>query len=92
VQRVGLQPDLHPIMRQRMLAMLVAACVAIALASCMRPPETALRIGTNVWIGSEPLYLARELGNLDPAVVQLVEYPPRAKSCAPSATRRSTAW
>ena len=41
----------------------------------MREPETALRIGTNVWIGSEPLYLARELGHLDPAVVQLVEYP-----------------
>lgn len=41
----------------------------------MRGPETALRIGTNVWIGSEPLYLARELGRLDPAAVQLVEYP-----------------
>ena len=41
----------------------------------MRQPETALRIGTNVWIGSEPLYLARELGRLDPAAVQLVEYP-----------------
>jgi NitT/TauT family transport system substrate-binding protein len=38
-------------------------------------PETALRIGTNVWIGSEPLYLARELGRFDPAAVQLVEYP-----------------
>jgi NitT/TauT family transport system substrate-binding protein len=41
----------------------------------MRGPETALRIGTNVWIGSEPLYLARELGRLDPEAVQLVEYP-----------------
>jgi NitT/TauT family transport system substrate-binding protein len=49
---------------------------ALALVSgCTREPETALRIGTNVWIGSEPLYLARELGYLDPAVVQLVEYP-----------------
>jgi NitT/TauT family transport system substrate-binding protein len=28
-----------------------------------------------VWIGSEPLYLARELGKLDPSTVQLVEYP-----------------
>jgi len=46
-----------------------------SLASCMRQPETALRIGTNVWIGSEPLYLARELGRLDPATVELVEYP-----------------
>ncbi|MFO1305463.1 MAG: ABC transporter substrate-binding protein [Burkholderiales bacterium] len=62
-------------MRSRILAILAAAIVAAALASCMRPPETALRIGTNVWIGSEPLYLARELGKLDPSVVQLVEYP-----------------
>ena len=53
------------------------ACLTLLLTvgGCMREPETALRIGTNVWIGSEPLYLARELGRLDPAVVQLVEYP-----------------
>ena len=51
------------------------AAILLPLAGCMRPPETALRIGTNVWIGSEPLYLARELGRLDPSVVQLVEYP-----------------
>jgi NitT/TauT family transport system substrate-binding protein len=53
------------------------ACITLllSLAGCMREPETALRIGTNVWIGSEPLYLARELGRLDPAAVQLVEYP-----------------
>jgi len=55
----------------------ILACVALvlALAACMRQPETALRIGTNVWIGCEPLYLARELGRLDSATVQLVEYP-----------------
>ncbi|CAI09972.1 predicted ABC-type nitrate/sulfonate/bicarbonate transport system protein [Aromatoleum aromaticum EbN1] len=53
------------------------ACIALMLplAGCMREPESALRIGTNVWIGSEPLYLARELGHLNPEVVQLVEYP-----------------
>jgi NitT/TauT family transport system substrate-binding protein len=51
------------------------AAVLLCLCGCMRQPETALRIGTNVWIGSEPLYLARELGKLDPATVQLVEYP-----------------
>jgi NitT/TauT family transport system substrate-binding protein len=49
--------------------------VALALTGCAREPESALRIGTNVWIGSEPLYLARELGTLDPKAVQLVEYP-----------------
>ncbi len=55
----------------------ILACVAVvlALAGCMRQPEMALRIGTNVWIGGEPLYLARELGRLDPSAVQLVEYP-----------------
>lgn len=53
------------------------ACVALllALTGCVREPEPVLRIGTNVWIGSEPLYLARELGRLDPKSVQLVEYP-----------------
>jgi len=54
---------------------LCAALFALALAGCVRTPETALRIGTNVWIGSEPLYLARELDRLDPETVQLVEYP-----------------
>jgi NitT/TauT family transport system substrate-binding protein len=47
----------------------------LALASCMRNDEAALRIGTNVWIGGEPLYLARDLGHLDSRAVQLVEYP-----------------
>ncbi|MGE5170493.1 MAG: ABC transporter substrate-binding protein [Rudaea sp.] len=55
----------------------IAGCLALltALGGCVREPATALRIGTNVWIGSEPLYLARELGHFDPASVQLVEYP-----------------
>lgn len=57
--------------------MCVLACVALVLLpiGCTRQPESAIRIGTNVWIGCEPLYLARELGRLDPAVVRLVEYP-----------------
>jgi NitT/TauT family transport system substrate-binding protein len=60
-------------MRNRLYVLIIALC--FVLSGCAREPETALRIGTNVWIGSEPLYLARELGRLDPAVVQLVEYP-----------------
>jgi NitT/TauT family transport system substrate-binding protein len=57
------------------LRVLAYVVLLLTLTGCMREPETALRIGTNVWIGSEPLYLARELGRLDPTVVQLVEYP-----------------
>lgn len=63
--------------RARTWRLLFGALGVIALAwlaSCMRV-EAPLRIGTNVWIGSEPLYLARDLGYLDPKSVQLVEYP-----------------
>ncbi|MET0209035.1 MAG: ABC transporter substrate-binding protein [Burkholderiaceae bacterium] len=51
------------------------AAALLPLAGCSRDAQPALRIGTNVWIGCEPLYLARDLGRLDPARVQLVEYP-----------------
>src|SRR6187397_3151483 len=59
----------------KQLCVLACITLALALGGCMREPDNPLRIGTNVWIGSEPLYLARELGKLDPAAVQLVEYP-----------------
>src|SRR5437667_502574 len=60
---------------KRHLCAFAWVALVLSLAGCMVEPETALRIGTNVWIGSEPLYLARELGRLDSASVQLVEYP-----------------
>ena len=57
----------------RLLAPVLVLAAALMLGACVRDPEPPLRIGTNVWIGSEPLYLARELGRLDPETVQLVE-------------------
>ncbi|HEY4137187.1 MAG TPA: ABC transporter substrate-binding protein [Casimicrobiaceae bacterium] len=59
---------------RRLLRALACVALVLSLFGCSKP-ETALRIGTNVWIGSEPLYLARELGRFDPSAVQLVEYP-----------------
>jgi NitT/TauT family transport system substrate-binding protein len=59
---------------QRPLALLFLAMLTF-VSGCMREPEPLLRIGTNVWIGSEPLYLARDLKYLDREAVQLVEYP-----------------
>jgi NitT/TauT family transport system substrate-binding protein len=47
----------------------------LILSGCMRETQPPLRIGTNVWIGAEPLYLARDLGYWDRQAVQLVEYP-----------------
>jgi NitT/TauT family transport system substrate-binding protein len=58
----------------RTFALLLVAMLVFA-GGCMRDPEPPLRIGTNVWIGSEPLYLARDLKYLDRGVIQLVEYP-----------------
>ncbi len=42
---------------------------------CTPEPAPPLRVGTNVWPGYEPLYLARELGYYDGQPVKLVEYP-----------------
>ena len=58
----------------RLLRALAFVALVLPLFGCGKS-ENALRIGTNVWIGSEPLYLARELGRFDPSAVQLVEYP-----------------
>jgi len=41
--------------------------------SCTQAPEPPLRIGSNVWPGYEPLYLARELGFYQSAPIRLVE-------------------
>lgn len=43
------------------------------LSACEEDPGTPARLGTNLWPGYEPLYLARELGLLDPDKVRLVE-------------------
>jgi len=37
--------------------------------------DTTIRVGTNIWPGYEPLYLARELNYFDNKSVRLVEYP-----------------
>jgi NitT/TauT family transport system substrate-binding protein len=64
-----------PLRLTRRSCVLGSGAMMLGLAGCVRAPDAALRIGTNVWIGSEPLYLSRELGRLDPHAVQLVEYP-----------------
>ena len=38
------------------------------------PPKPPLKVGTNIWPGYEPLYLARELGYYENGLIRLVEY------------------
>lgn len=56
-----------------LLALLVPASLLLAPACAREEPEP-LRVGTVLWPGHEPLFLARQLGYLDERKVRLVEY------------------
>ncbi len=56
-----------------LLRTFVLFCVLLG-AGCSQNGEPTLRIGTNVWPGYEPLYLARQLGYLDSNRIRLIEY------------------
>jgi NitT/TauT family transport system substrate-binding protein len=46
----------------------------VMVSGCIEDPVHALRVGTNVWPGYEPLYLARSLDYFDDKAIRLVEY------------------
>ncbi|OIO74992.1 MAG: hypothetical protein AUJ57_01060 [Zetaproteobacteria bacterium CG1_02_53_45] len=46
----------------------------LLVAGCTPAPVEPIRLGTNVWAGYEPLYLARSLGWLDEPKIKLVEF------------------
>jgi NitT/TauT family transport system substrate-binding protein len=48
--------------------------LGLLIAGCAQP-QTPIRLGTNVWPGYEPLYLAQEIGQLDSRKVRLIGYP-----------------
>ncbi|MFZ5530937.1 MAG: ABC transporter substrate-binding protein, partial [Pseudomonadota bacterium] len=54
---------------------IVALLLLALLGACSDPPDPPLRVGTNVWPGYEPLYLARDLNFFNAQQVRLVEYP-----------------
>ncbi len=64
----------------RLLMKLFSQCFFIVVilfcsVGCHQAPPTALRIGTNVWPGYEPFYLAQAQGYYKDLNVRLVEYP-----------------
>ncbi len=58
----------------RITSLLSTFLLAWLLVGCIGEPPAPLRIGTNLWPGYEPLYLADQLGKLDHERVRLVEY------------------
>lgn len=57
-----------------LLAAVGAIAMGLALAACAPSQTTELRLGTNIWPGYEPLYLAAELGYYPDKTVDLVEF------------------
>lgn len=57
----------------RILRSLCCLATIVFLSSCGSPIETPLRIGSNTWLGYEPLYLARSLGYYENSQVNLIE-------------------
>jgi len=51
-----------------------ALLLLVLLAACSEPAPAPLRVGTVLWPGHEPLFLARARGALPEASVRLVEY------------------
>jgi NitT/TauT family transport system substrate-binding protein len=51
----------------------LAVATGIIAASCVQPPFQPLRIGTNVWPGYEPLYLARDLNYYGDMPIKFLE-------------------
>jgi NitT/TauT family transport system substrate-binding protein len=45
-----------------------------AVPACFHEEKEPLRVGTLLWPGSEPLFLARDLGYIDDGSSRLVEY------------------
>lgn len=65
--------------RTRLFTLLALALVLMG-AGCSRPEATPLRVGSLVWPGYEPFYVARHLGYLDNKQVRLTDYNSTADS------------
>ncbi len=60
---------------ERITSLLTLILAIFLITACGQPDQVSMRVGTNVWPGYEPLYLAREMGEYDHKVVRLVEMP-----------------
>lgn len=60
--------------RPLLCAALLTFLAPLLLSGCTPAPVQPLRVGTNVWSGYEPLYLAQSLGWLKKPTVRMVEF------------------
>jgi len=62
------------LLRSLRLTIALSCLALVCAAGCQSAPAPAMRLGTNVWPGYEPLFLARSLGHLPKDEIKLVEY------------------
>lgn len=53
--------------------LLILLSMSFLLQGCS-PPQEPLRLGTNLWLGYEPIYVAREKGWLQEDQVRILEF------------------
>ncbi len=70
----------------RTVRTLVALLAVVVLAGCT--PSEPLRVASHVWVGYEPMFLARSMGWLDPTLVALHETDSASESMAALADGR----
>ncbi len=56
-------------------AFFILPLLSLLFLGCSGSSESPLKVGTNLWPGYECLYLARDLGYYEGAVIELKEYP-----------------
>lgn len=60
-------------LKRRLQTLFLLLIPLLVTAGCLSPPSSPIKLGTNLWPGYEPLYLARERGYLSGDDVVLVE-------------------
>jgi NitT/TauT family transport system substrate-binding protein len=53
----------------------IAIVAILSAAGCLQESRPALRVGTSIWPGYEPMYLAQSLGSYDPKQIQVIDFP-----------------
>jgi NitT/TauT family transport system substrate-binding protein len=66
--------ELRRMIKEKISGILAVLICCLMITACSEQKATPIRLGTNVWLGYEPLYLARELAYFDEKTVKLVDF------------------
>jgi len=58
----------------------IGLMLAVSLGACSEEPQSPMRVGTNVWPGYEPAYLAQDLGYFNTQQVRLSQFQSASES------------